>query len=501
MEGEEFTTVLCTTSSSTTLRPRSTTRSPATISTSTPNLHLMSAIPLPHSFVRMSSRPPGHLSPKTQHSQLPIPSVQRSVSSALFHSLPTTQKRSLKTQTQHSTPFHDDSPSTHPLQGRSLNFYSTYPPLDILQSCQDDQWSSEGSPSPVMVDNSRDTSLSIHDVPSVPLIPFHPPSNSQKRHSKTQPRHLRLSPTTYPFQQRSPNSQSTYQCPVSHYPYPFTPFSSMYSSLLPLFRRQENFHGRRSQLTPSLSTTFSIPASMGSQRSSTALWPSPTAPTTEHRGSMPSSMPHTLYSLPKTGQLSPSSENEQIQPPLPDIPMVKDERLPTTMIRASAAHCLCSSTSNYSNNTRKQENLKYKVKVEGIDEQATGEMEVAVEGEEVAEALSSWSDSVQLTPAPVKTTDDHIAIPVRTLYRSTASQSMSMAPYISNSAHNLHQGPTTPLPPSIPLSHSLANAVSQHSTCFSPKRRSSSLPPPFHRLNGFNGQCNMQSEWSRSPPS
>ena len=83
------------------------------------------------------------------------------------------RKRSSNTQTRRSTPFHDDTRTTHPLQRQSLDFYSTYPPSDILQSCQDDEWSSEESPSPVTVNNSRDTSSSIHDVPSVAPVPSH----------------------------------------------------------------------------------------------------------------------------------------------------------------------------------------------------------------------------------------------------------------------------------------------------------------------------------------
>ena len=89
------------------------------ISSSISTLHSTFAISLPHSLVRTSSRPPAHPSLKTQHSQLPIPSVQPSISSGLFHSCSTTRNRHSKTQTPHFRPSSAHSPSAPPSRCQS----------------------------------------------------------------------------------------------------------------------------------------------------------------------------------------------------------------------------------------------------------------------------------------------------------------------------------------------------------------------------------------------
>ena len=136
-------------------------------------------------------------------------------------------------------------------------------------------------------------------------------------------------------------------------------------------------------------------------------------------------MPSKSYSLPKTNQPSQDTRDERIRPPLPDVPMVEDEQLSSTA----------------SNNRRKSENLDYLVEVEGINEQVIEEMGVAVEGEEVAEALSSWSHSVQPSSVSVETIGDHMAVPTRALYQSTALHFTSTAPHSPISTLHQHSPP------------------------------------------------------------
>ena len=94
---------------------------------------------------------------------------------------------------------------------------------------------------------------------------------------------------------------------------------------------------------------------------------------------------------------------------------------------------------------------------------------------------------------PAKTTSPSMALRFQSTTRasakvlplSTASQSMLMAPYISIFTPTQHPGLRMPLPHSIPLPHSFANAVSQHSACLSSKRRRTqqsqhSVLPPLH---------------------
>ena len=111
--------------------------------------------------------------------------------------------RNERSMTPPST-YPSNSSPTHPFQRQSLGFYS---PWDTLQPYRDHQWTPKEPQSPTTFDNSRDTSSSIHDVPSVSPTPSH-------GLSQTRP------PTPSPSNQRS-------------------------SSLSPPFRRHDNFRGQQ----------------------------------------------------------------------------------------------------------------------------------------------------------------------------------------------------------------------------------------------------------------
>ena len=107
-----------------------------------------------------------------------------------------------------------------PFQGRSLEVHTTNPSLDIFQLCQEDQWMPKKLPSPIVVFNTSDTSVSSHDNPSI----SHP--------------HLSCDP---------------YQLPTSLHPHPSTPPFPKWQgfSLLPTLCRFKSYGGQQ-LLSPEL---------------------------------------------------------------------------------------------------------------------------------------------------------------------------------------------------------------------------------------------------------
>jgi len=96
-------------------------------------------------------------------------------------------------------------------------------------------------------------------------------------------------------------------------------------------------------------------------------------------------------------------------------------------------------------------NSKDNAKAAGIDEQATGEIEGVTEGEEATQVPCTYLPPVQLTPVQGKPTRGLVTVCIRPPSSSTALQSMSTAPHISNPTPNLHHELTTPLPCPIPF--------------------------------------------------
>ena len=201
------------------------------------------------------------------------------------------------------------------------------------------------------------------------------------------------------------------------------------------------------------------------------------------------------------------------------------------------------STAAPANDTRRLRDLKDDAKMVGINEKAT-EVEVAVEEAGVTRPPYARSHPVQLTPSQDITTGELITMPPRTSTGSqpsptesqpsstepqpsstelqplstglqpsstmlrpstvlqpstalrlsptalwpspTAPQFASRGPYIPCSIPNLHFGPTTPLPHSIPLPHSFVNAISNRSVRFPPNRQHpqhSTSTIPSHSLS------------------
>ena len=213
-----------------------------------PTLPLPRSIPLPRSFANANSWHSNHPSSKEQR-------VQRPISSVPFHFPLTARKRLSKSQRRgfESLPISlPTSPTFHPFQQRSLDFY---PCSHAFQPYRDDQWSPKESPLPVTVDNASDTALSMHDVPSV--FPF--PSRDLHQH------HASLhSGSTTPFPpKRRCSSLSPPLC--QHDNFRVRRLSRTQSNLSRA-SKGSRLSLSRSQLTPS-STTVSIPSSVPSQDS------------------------------------------------------------------------------------------------------------------------------------------------------------------------------------------------------------------------------------------
>jgi len=87
--------------------------------------------------------------------------------------------------------------------------------------------------------------------------------------------------------------------------------------------------------------------------------------------------------------------------------------------------------------------------------------------------MSSWPSSIAPRPSPIGPWPS--SMPPRPSSMAsgltTASRSSLMAPHISNSTHNLHQGPPIPFPRQRPFPHPFANPIPQPSTRFSSKEQ------------------------------
>jgi len=94
-------------------------------------------------------------------------------------------------------------------------------------------------------------------------------------------------------------------------------------------------------------------------------------------------------------------------------------------------------------------NAKNEARAVGIDEQVTGEMEIAVEREEVARVPYDHLHLTPLTSVRAEAAEELII-----QARTRTSHSMSPAPSIFNSTPNLHRGYTISSP------HSFANVIS-----------------------------------------
>ena len=143
-----------------------------------------------------------------------------------------------------------------------------------------------------------------------------------------------------------------------------------------------------------------------------------------------------------------------------------------------AAQYFCGSTGVHTSETRKPGDLRYNEKAMRIDVQAVKEIEVAMEGEGVTEVPYSRSHPVQLSSVQAEDTSRLVTVPAKASSASTASWFTLLAPYNSNLASNLHQGPTTSFP------RSFTNAIPQCSTSFPSERQNIQHPvlPPFHSI-------------------
>ena len=94
-----------------------------------------------------------------------------------------------------------------------------------------------------------------------------------------------------------------------------------------------------------------------------------------------------------------------------------------------AAQYFCSSAPAHVSGTWEPGNSRDNVKVGEMDKQVMAGIEIAAEGEGITVA-HTHSPPVQLTPVPVNTALNHIAVSMRTLYWLMASHSMSMESHI-----------------------------------------------------------------------
>jgi len=104
----------------------------------------------------------------------------------------------------------------------------------------------------------------------------------------------------------------------------------------------------------------------------------------------------------------------------------------------------CSLTPVYTNDERDSGDLKENVKVEGMDEQVTGETKVAAEGDKVTTAQYAHPHPTQLTSIQAEVTGEPTMVPSRTSSPSTVLQSTSTVPCISSLTPCFHRGSTTP---------------------------------------------------------
>ena len=190
----------------------------------------------------------------------------------------------------------------------------------------------------------------------------------------------------------------------------------------------------------------------------------------------------------------------------------------------------CDSTPAHTGEMRELGDLEDDERDAGINEQTTREVEVTLEGAGATKVPCACSYPIQLTSIQGNVTGESMA-PTRTPSSSTASPSMAsqptstlsrpsptlsrpspiaprpssmasglttasrsslMAPYISNSTHNPHQGPPFPSPWRRPFPHPFANPIPQPSTCFSLKEqhiRHFLTSIPSYSLSTAQKQC------------
>ena len=137
--------------------------------------------------------------------------------------------------------------------------------------------------------------------------------------------------------------------------------------------------------------------------------------------------------------------------------------------RPCAAQCSCGSIPADADDVRDSGDLKDNAKVMGMDEQVSRETEVAGEGEEVNGVPCARLPPIQLTSSQGDATKGLITKPTGTSSLSSTSWPTSSATCIPCPVPNLHEGPTTLPPCSIPLPKVFANANSQPSTQLSSK--------------------------------
>ena len=140
--------------------------------------------------------------------------------------------------------------------------------------------------------------------------------------------------------------------------------------------------------------------------------------------------------------------------------------------RPRAAQSSCGSIPAHADDVRDSGDLKDNAKVVGMDEQVSRVTEVAGVGEEVTGVPSVRLPPIQLTCSQGDTTKGLVTRPARTSSSSSTSRPTSSTTYIPCPAPNLHQGPTTLLPCSIPLPLRFVHPIPpKPSTCSSSKEQ------------------------------
>ena len=137
--------------------------------------------------------------------------------------------------------------------------------------------------------------------------------------------------------------------------------------------------------------------------------------------------------------------------------------------RPHTAQCTCGLIPAHADDVRDSGDLKDNAKVMGMDEQVSRETEVAGEGEEVTGVPCACLPPIQLTSSQGDATKGLVTRPTGTSSLSSTSQPTSSATCIPCPIPNLHKGPTTLPPRSIPLPQAFANTNSQPPTQLSSK--------------------------------
>ena len=150
------------------------------------------------------------------------------------------------------------------------------------------------------------------------------------------------------------------------------------------------------------------------------------------------------------------------------------------------AQRFCHSTMAYSSKKTAARDSNDNVKVAGIHEQATREVEDVMEGKGVT-MVPSHSRPASLTSVRTEASGERITVSARTSFLSTASLPTSRVPcmtpttpYMSNDTPHLCSESAIPLP------NSFTSASSRPPTSLPPKKqhaRSSALPKPFRSIS------------------